>query len=780
MFASDYALPQVLLAAAQKVRNGAIYPRWLESGERFWYERRATHGVEYRIIEASTGAVHSSFTRAEIAAALSQQLEADVDAESLILRGLRISDTFATFDAFGDSYSYDIATRRLSAIQKRSDPQWLVSPDGKRAAFVRDHNLWIIDLDTRTERSLTTDGTERYAYADSPLAMRIVRKQAIGQLVEARWSPDGRRILAAQVDDRHVPDLPYVEFAPEDGIRTRVVPNPTSLPGDAKPTEFRLFSVDVDTGGQVEARYPRLCAVRMNDTPFAANLAWWGDARTAYFVDVERGEKVAHVIAFDTDTGATREVFVEHSDTYVELSVNVYAPALIYPVPGTQELVWYSERSGHGHLYLYDLATGSLKHPITAGNWQIREILHVDFSSRRVFFLAAGISADEDPYVCKPCAVSLDGGPVRILSGSVGEHVVWRAGEFSLALLAMEGHDRFQIAGLSPHARYFVESVGTGVSLPSTYLRRIDGSLIAKIEQADGLPAEWRWPEVVCCKAADGATDVYGMLFKPPVIEPGETYPLIDDIYGGPQVNVVPKIAFGNSISDGMLTDAAHLAALGCFVLILDGRGTANRERAFRVASYGAVHTASNLEDHVSAIRQLAQHHPIDLERIGITGFSGGGYMAAMAMLRYGNFFKVAVAGGGNYDQAIFWHCWGERYHGPYSPEHYATQAARTYAASLKGKLLLVHGLLDSGCHPGALFQLVQALIDVNKDVDLVVLPRDRHTWSSYGMRRRLDYFMRYLMNAEPPAGAKLDMPLEAVLRRLKANAVKPAKRTAS
>lgn len=226
-----------------------------------------------------------------------------------------------------------------------------------------------------------------------------------------------------------------------------------------------------------------------------------------------------------------------------------------------------------------------------------------------------------------------------------------------------------------------------------------------------------------------------------------------------------------------MLADAAHLAALGCFVLVLDGRGTANRERAFREASYGAVHTASNLEDHVAAIRELAQREPIDLERVGITGFSGGGYMTAIAALRHGDFFKVAVAGGGNYDQALFWHCWGERYHGPYSAEHYAKQAARTYADGLKGRLLLVHGLLDSGCHPGALFQFVQALIDANKDVDLVLLPREGHTWGNYGARRRLDYFVQHLLHATPPHDARIELPLEALVRRIKANAVKPSKR---
>ncbi|HEX4741155.1 MAG TPA: DPP IV N-terminal domain-containing protein [Caulobacteraceae bacterium] len=776
---SGYALAQVALSAGEAVRNGAVYPHWIGIGDRLWYERRGDKGVEYRVVEAETGEGRIAFTRAEVAEALAALLEADIDGEMLILRGLKIAGDRATFDAFGESYAYDFTKHELTAAKKEGDLNWLISPDGGRAAFLRDNNIWIRDIESGAERGLTTDGVERNAYGDSPLARRVLKKMT-GQTVEGRWSPDGKRILTAQVDDRHVPDLPLTEFAPLDDVRTRHIPNPTSLPADPKVSEFRMVSIDVETGKQVEARYPRLSAVRMNDTPFSANLAWWGDdGHSAYFIDIERGEQTARVIAFDTDTGAVREVFSESAATYLDLSVNVYAPALIYPIPGTNELVWYSERSGHGHLYLYDLATGALRRPITEGAWQLREVLHVDAQSRQVLFLAAGIAPDEEPYTCKPCSTSLDGGAVKVLSGEPGDHIVWRRGEFGLVGQSFFGHDRFDISGLSPDGRFFIETVGAVEHLPKTYLRRIEGALVATLEEGSNLPDDWTWPEAVTLKAADRTTDIHGLLFKPHGYDPAKSYPLIDNIYGGPQVNVVPKSAFAGSYADTYLTDSAHLATLGCFVLVIDGRGTANRERAFREASYGAAHTASNLEDHIAAIRQLAQRYPIDLEHVGITGFSGGGYATALAALRFGDFFKVAVAGGGNYDQALFWHCWGERYHGRFEPEHYAAQAAKTYAAGLTGKLMLVHGLMDTGCHPGALFQLVQALIDNNKDVDLVLLPREGHTWGDYGARRRLDYFTRHLMGEEPPAGATVSLPVHAAMARLKANAVRPARRDA-
>ncbi len=777
--AEGYGLAQCALSAGESVHNGAVYPHWIGETDRFWYERRGDEGAEYRIVDAATGEGAVAFTRAEVAKALAAHLDADVDGEMLILRGLKIAGERASFDAFGEPYAYDFAAHELTAARKEGDPNWLMSPDGRQAAFLREADIWIRDIESGAERALTTDGVERNAYGDIPLAMRVLRKLS-GQTVDGLWSPDGRRILTAQVDDRHVPDFPLTEFAPLDGARPKAVSNPTSLPTDPKVSEFRMISIEVESGRQVEARYPRLSAVRMNDTPFSANVAWWADdGHTAHFVDIERGERTAHVIAFDTDTGATREVFAESAATYLDLSVNVYAPALIYPIPGANELVWYSERSGHGHLYLYDLATGTLKHPITSGDWQLREVLHVDATSRQVLFMAAGIAPDEDPYICKPCSVSLDGGEVKVLSGEAGDHIVWRRGEFGLGLQVFFGQDAFDISGLSANGRYFVETVGAATHLPKTSLRRIDGELVCLLEEASNLPETWTWPEAVTLKAADGTTDIHGLLFRPSAYDPDKSYPLIDDIYGGPQVSVTPKSAFAGGFADNYLTDSAHLATLGCFVLVVDGRGTANRERAFREASHGAVQTASNLEDHMAAIRQLAERHPIDLERVGITGFSGGGYATALAALRFGDFFKVAVAGGGNYDQALFWHCWGERYHGAFEAGHYAAQAAKTYAGGLTGKLMLVHGLLDTGCHPGALFQLVQALIDENKDVDLVLLPREGHTWGNYGARRRLDYFVRHLMGETPPAGAKLTLPFDNALARLKANAVRPAKRDA-
>jgi dipeptidyl aminopeptidase/acylaminoacyl peptidase len=779
-WATRYDFAQAVLFAAETIANGAVLPTWI-GDDRFWYERRGEDGPEYRVVDATDGSTVATVKRAALAAALAGHLGAPVKADDLIVREPRFDANAATlsFSAYGESYAYDLGAGSLAPARKHADVNWAASPDGARALLLRDHNLWLRDIESGEERALTTDGSEFYAYGDTPAAMRGVRARLGDKAPEALWSPDGRWLLTLQTDDRHVPELALADYAPLEGARPKISTNRTSLPADPKVTEFRMIAIEVETGRQVEARYPRLSAVRMNTTPFAAKLAWWsGDCGTAYFVDVERGEKAAHVVAFDVATGVTRTVFSERADSYVEMSVNVYTAALVHPLPSTNELVWYSERSGRGHLYLYDLATGACRGAITAGDWQIRELLRIDADRREVFCLAAGIADDENPYVCKPCVASLDGGATTILSTAPGDHRIWSGSDLSLMLKKVEGLDVAPVSGLSPTGAFFVETVSRVDTLPTTYLRDRSGREIAVLGQASGdLPEGWQWPEPISCLAADGETATYGLLFKPLGYEPGKRYPLIDQIYGGPQVSNVPQSSFadGGLMGSGAYLDAVHLSALGAFVMILDGRGTANRERAFRAASYRAAHNASNLEDHVAAIRQLAEARPdIDPDRVGITGFSAGGYMSVHAALRFGDMFRVAVAGGGNYDQALFWHSWGERYHGAYDPDHYAVQAAKTYAEGLQGKLMLVHGLQDEGCHPAGLFQLVQALIEANKDHDLVILPRAGHDWTGYGMRRRLDYFTTHLFGGTPPTAAAFERPFDRLLKKVAANAKAP------
>jgi len=782
-WAARRAFAQQALLAREGVRNGELLPVWIDD-HRFWYERQGSEGAEYRLVDARTGAGEIAVTRRALAEALAGHFDAPVEASALIVADVRfdLAADVMTFTAFGLPFAWALSDRHLSRADKATDLNWLAAPDGRSAIFLRGANLWLRDRASGAEHALTTDGTHDYAYGDVPSAMRGARGRMADSAPHAIWSPDGAWILTVQTDERSVPDLPLVDYAPLDGVRPRLRSTRVSLPGDPQVTEFAMIAVHVATGRQVRARYSRLPAVRMNNTPIGAGLCWWaGDSRSAYFVDIERGEARAHVVAFDLDTGAARVVFTEESESYVEVGVNVYMPALIAPLPDTGELLWYSERSGHGHLYLYDLATGALRNRVTAGAWQVLEILHLDVARREVMFLAGGIARDEAPYVARPCIASLDGGEVTVVSDESGNHKLWKPGEFDLFSKKQEGIDPLTISAVSPKGSHFVETISSVNGLPRTYLRARDGRQVALLEQAEAdMPAGWQEPEPVQCKAADGRTDLFGLLFKPLGFDATQRYPLIDLIYGGPQLATVPHAHFSVGILQGQrYLDAVHLSALGAYVLMLDGRGTSNRERDFRTASHGAAQDASHLEDHVAAICDLALARPqIDMDRIGITGFSAGGYMAAHAALRFGDVFKVAVAGGGNYDQAVFWHSWGERYHGPFEQEHYARQAAKTYAAGMTGRLMLVHGMLDEGCHPAGLFQLVEALIEAGKDPDLVLLPRGGHEWTGYGARRRWDYFARHLIGGEPDCSQPFEREIDRIGRRVKYNEVPPGERS--
>jgi dipeptidyl-peptidase-4 len=779
-----YAAVQELADLESLVPNGSVYPRWLAGTPTFWYDRAVPDGTDYVLVDAERGTSRRIVGHRSLVDALSRHLDHPLDHRVTILRDLDFSTggDVATFRYADLAWEYAVAERRLDRLPRPSRPAWTVSPDGAKAVELRGFDLWLLETDSAHAVAVTTDGEQFNAYGLGPSPMRSVYdKYHLMQAPDGVWSPDSRYFLTIQTDERHVPDLPAAVHVPEHGLRPQIASYRTSTPGDERVTEYRLVLIDASTGTEVEVRHPRLSAPRMMDTPFAAHLSWWSDdGATAYVVDLERGERTAHVVAIDAATGATSVVFSETGDLPLELSVSLYDPALVFPVAGTDELIWYSERSGHGHLYLYDLASGELVRGLTDGPWQVREVLRVDSDRRLVHFLAGGITCDEeDPYLRKPCVVSLDGGPVEVLSDGPGDHRVWRPGEWGLAVLSRRtGSDPARISGFSPDGAYFVETIGDVDTLPATILRTSGGDLVLELESVpdDALPPWWQWPVRVEGLAADGTTVVYGLLFLPHHLEPGGSYPLIDLVYGGPQESLVPKSVFTEYATTTTFLEAAGYAALGAFALVLDGRGTANRERAFRQASYGAIHTTSNLDDHRAVITELARSWPgLDLGRIGITGFSGGGNLAAYAALAHGDFFHVAVAASGNYDIRLFWHAFGERYHGPYDVDRYEQQAVRTYAAGLTGHLLLIHGLMDLGCPPAGLFQLVEALIAENKDFDLVTLPSTGHEITGYGMRRRLDYFVNHLFGAKPPPPVRMADPRSRVMELEAADAAEVA-----
>jgi dipeptidyl aminopeptidase/acylaminoacyl peptidase len=750
------------------ILNENVVPHWIPGRDRFWYKRELTEGHRFTIVDAATGAKADAFDHAHLAKALGERTGKSFDPSALPLYNVTIdADGVIRFTTLGQAWRFDRAESLHEDAAPRGD--YALSPDGKLGVFSKDSNLWVEDMKTGAQTQLTFDGQTYYAYGTPPAA-----RAASSPTPYVVWSPDSKRIFTAQTDDRKVLDLPMIDFAPEDGVRPTVFHTRAAWPGDASVTTFRLVIIDISTGHQTAIRYPPVPAVRMNDSPMEGNRVWWGaDSKVAYFVDVERGEKMVHVAAVDAASGEVRELFTEKSDTYVELGSDVYEPASIRPLPKSNELIWYSERSGWAHLYLYSLATGKLIRPLTNGNWLVRNILGVDENRREVYVSVAGRTPRKNLYYREIAKVNLDTGVMKVLSSSDEDHEVLEQGGISneeADLEVIAGADPKSLVGFAPSGNYFVETVTTASMPAKTVLRDREGKLIAAVEAGDAsrAPRFWRWPQPVSLTAADGQTEINGLVFKPSDFDPAKKYPVIDYIYGGPQIAYVPT-GFAHSA----YLEAASLAELGFVTVIIDGRGTAQRSRAFHTASYGKVETASNLEDHIAGIRRLSTVDPaIDGSRVGIIGFSAGGYMAASAMLRYPDFFKVGIAAGGNHDQRLFWSTWGERYEGYPVGENYRQQANVTYAGNLKGKLLLIHGLLDIGVHPAAVFQLEQALINHNKDFDLLLFPRSHHDIPGYGTRRTWDYFVTNLAGERAPHEFLLKSNLDYELEHIAAMGV--------
>ena len=449
------------------------------------------------------------------------------------------------------------------------------------------------------------------------------------------------------------------------------------------------------------------------------------------FVSTSRDHKKEQLRSADVATGAVRDVFAESTATQFESGfgrVNWHA------LFATHELIWYSERDDWGHLYLYDLETGRLKNRITGGPWTVLQVLRVDETTRTIWFTAAG-KEPGDPYFRHLYSVRLDGTRLTPLTPEDADHDVT----------------------LAPNGRWFVDSYSRPDVPPVTLLRDATGRTLLTLERADISrlqAAGWKPPIPITVKARDGKTDLYGLLYRPTHFDSTAKYPIVNHDYPGPQTGSVGGRSF--SAARG---DAQALAELGFIVVEIDAMGTPLRSKSFHDAYYGNMGD-NGIPDQIAGMRELARRYPwIDLDRAGIYGHSGGGYSSADAILRYPDFFKVAVSEAGNHDQREYEDDWGERYHGllvrnPDGTTNYDDQANQNLAKNLRGKLLIAYGTADNNVPPYNSLLLVDELIKANKDFDLLALPNRRHGFGNepYMIRRRWDYFVRNLLGAEPPA----------------------------
>jgi dipeptidyl aminopeptidase/acylaminoacyl peptidase len=460
------------------------------------------------------------------------------------------------------------------------------------------------------------------------------------------------------------------------------------------------------------------------------------------FVSTSRDHTFEQFRIGDASSGAVRTVMEERVTTFFESGngrVNWrYLPA-------SNELLWFSERSNWGHLYLYDAQTGKPKHQITDGDWNVAQVLRVDERSRMIYFTGVGREKGRDPYFRHFYRVDFDGKHIELLSPEDADHDVT----------------------VSPSGRFFVDVFSTPDTPATALLRDSDGKTLMTVEKADIsklLAAGWKPPVTITVKARDGSTDLYGLMFRPTTLDTAKKYPIVNHIYPGPQTGSVGSRQF--SAARG---DAQALAELGFVVVEIDGMGTPWRSKKFHEAYYGNMGD-NTIPDQVAGMKQLAQRFSwIDLDRAGIYGHSGGGYATATAMFRFPDFFKVGISEAGNHDNRSYEDDWAEKWQGLLQTQgdgktNYDNQANQLIAGNLKGKLLLAHGTLDSNVPPYNTLLVVDALIKANKDFDLIMLPNRNHGFGNepYMVRRRWDYFVRNLLGAEPPQGYELHPPAES------------------
>jgi len=752
----DYARADRFLGwnAQELVLDDAPRVHWMPgAGDRFWFRNHGSGGYQFLIVDAASGERRPAFDHVRLASALSVAADTAFDPAMLPFGDIR-------FVSGGKAVRFTVRKRRSWTCDLTSyrcagpDTLPLVgirevpSPDGKWVAFEREQNLWIRSVDDGREIQLTTDGVPDHGYAvnRSGCCLTVTTRRDTTELRSiVLWSPDSRRLATHRFDERNVRELALLETKnPAPVLHTYRY----ALPGDSVVPSYDLWVFDVASRAGVRVKRAPQQAVNTTCCWLTSDTVWkdvrWGaGSDELFFTYGQRGFKQVELVAADASTGAARTILTEKSPTYVELNLESGGIPNWRVLANNREVVWFSERDGWAHLYLADARTGAIKNRITSGAWAVGSVLTIDEPNRWVYFTARGREEGRDPYFRHLYRAKLDGSVIQLLTPENADHDI----------------------SASPSGRYFVDSYSRPEAPGETVIRRADGAVTRRLQRADIsrlVALGWTPPEPFTAKARDGTTDVYGLIFRPSHFDSTKTYPIIDYIYPGPQVGPIGPRSF--RVSSG--GNARALAELGFIVVQLDAMGTPFRSKAFHDVYYGRMED-NGIADHVAAITQLAaRYRYVDLERVGIFGHSGGGFSSTDAMLRYPEFFKVAVSSAGNHDQRSYDYTWGEKYQGlltmlPDSTDNYDAQSNWRIAKNLRGKLMLAYGTLDDNVHPNATLLLINELIKSNKNFDLVVMPNRNHSFASdpYFIRRTWDYFVEHLLGVEPPSGYELKRP---------------------
>ena len=748
-----------------------VDPHWFQQGQAFWYHYKTSDGDAWYVVDPVARSKQPLFDRDWMAARLTEIVQDPYSARHLPIRDLQAKEDGKTFTFWVESkqgekkdtlfFSYNYQNKQLLKTERDElDKQleWAsVSPDKQTVVFAKDMNLYRMSYadyqkakrneqdSTIVEVQLTHDGVKDYGFGQPYSLLNTDtlcngKRRHPGYLA---WSPDSRRFAIVRTDDRAVKEL-WV-------INAMAMPRPTletykyQMPGEKESSIDHLLLFDLSDNSYREiatsafkdqslnlSRRPR--EERQRGQKEVASV-WLGDENRFFVTRSSRDLHRIDVCSYTIGEDSIRPIIQERLNTYIELRP-------LAALKGGKELVHWSERDGWAHLYLYD-DQGHLKNRITSGPWHVDGIVKVDEARRVVYFLANGREKGENPYYEHLYRVNLDGSGLQLVSAG----------------------DYFHEVRMDDPCQYVVDNYSRVNTIPATDLLDNMGRKVMTLEQSDFsqlLAAGYQFPEPFQVKAADGVTDLYGVMYKPFDFDSTKVYPIIDYVYTGPQVEAT-VYPFKK-----MTVRTDRLAQAGFIVISVGNRGGhPSRSKWYHNYGYGNLRDYG-LADQKAAIEQLAARHPfIDIHRVGIHGHSGGGFMSTAAILQYPDFFKVAVSCAGNHDNTIYNRWWSETHHGVREKVTeegdttfvYSIKSNPELAKRLKGHLLLVHGDIDNNVHPGNTTRVVDALIRANKRFDMLVLPQQRHHFGDmdeYFYWRLVDYFSRYLLGQQETS---VDLP---------------------
>lgn len=743
----DYHRADQIRVAARHLRNypdwigflGLGSPRFLADSTRFWYSVETARGREFVLVDPARLTRRNLFDNGRLAAAMSVAGDTAFQPTKLPFRTFEFtnSEQSIAFRVGTKRYECDLTQYRCVKGDTLSTdtPAWAVpSPDKRWEAYVDRGNLWVrraaVAGAARDSVQLTTDGIPGYQYGlvspETPPADTTARRRPT-----LAWSPDSRRIAIMRLDERRVGRMPIYSST---AIRPKLFLYPMAVPEDSVLTTAELHLVDVAAKTVTKVALPPQPNRTFGWTE-ADQVQWAPGSDRVFLTVAARANKKVELFWVEPATGVPHRVVAESTSTFLENASGVFTGNWRI-LAGGKEALWWSERDGWGHLYRYS-DQGQVLGQLTSGSWLVDRVRQVDPVSGQIFFVAAGRDST-NPYHGQYWRINADGSAPTLLTPEPGQHLIYPI----------------------PTGKYFID-VHSRTDLPPVVTLRstLDGRKALALETADPtqlLAAGWRPPTPFTAKARDGQTDLHGLIYWPSRMDTTKSYPVIDHIYPGPQVGSV--FNWGYTV-DG---NNSALAELGFVVVQVNSLGTPTRSKAFHDFYYGNMGD-NGIADHVAVIKQLgARYRFLDLDRVGIYGVSGGGFSSTGAILRFPDFFKVAVSIAGNHDNRSYTSDWGEKYQGRFKKDsatgrdNFESQANYLLAGNLKGKLFLIHGDMDTNVHPAQTMRLVDALVKAEKDFDLLLLPDVGHAYPDYAIRRSWDYFVRWLLGQEPPNGYRM------------------------